>query len=95
MSAGTLPEPVKIRLQSHFAFVRLPFRKSTGYDEMFDSRAQRELLHGLTMWAELKGMGLVTGPSGAGKVTHQRHPEDTARLDGDHRGFCCAARVDV
>jgi hypothetical protein len=47
------------------------------------------------MWAELKGMGLVTGPSGAGKVTHQRHPEDTARLDGDHRGFCCAARVDV
>jgi general secretion pathway protein A len=66
MSAGTLPEPVKIRLQSHFAFVRLPFRKSTGYDEMFDSRAQRELLHGLTMWAELKGMGLVTGPSGAG-----------------------------
>lgn len=67
MSAGTLAEPVKIRLQSHFALVRLPFRKSTGYDEMFDSRAQRELLQGLMMWAELKGMGLVTGPSGAGK----------------------------
>lgn len=67
MSAGTLPEPVKVRLQSHFAFVRLPFRKAMGYDEMFDSRAQRELLHGLQMWGELRGMGLVSGPSGAGK----------------------------
>lgn len=67
MSATTLPEPVKVRLQSHFAFIRLPFRKTMGYDEMFDSRAQRELLHGLQMWAEIRGMALVTGPSGAGK----------------------------
>lgn len=67
MSAKTLPEPIKIRLQSHFAFARLPFRKTMGYDEMFDSRSQRELFHGLTLWSELHGMALVTGPSGAGK----------------------------
>lgn len=67
MSSITLPEIVKIRLQSHFQFTRLPFRKSVKHDEMFDSRAQRELLHGLQMWSELRGMALVTGPSGAGK----------------------------
>lgn len=67
MSARVLPEPVKIRLQSHFSFARLPFRKTLGFDEMFDSRAQRELHQGLTMWSEVRGMALVTGPSGAGK----------------------------
>lgn len=67
MSSTTLPETVKIRLQSHFALTRLPFRKAVKHDEMFDSRAQRELLHGLQMWADIRGMALVTGPSGAGK----------------------------
>lgn len=67
MNAQTLPEPVKIRLQAHYAFVRLPFRKSMGYDEMFDSRSQRDLFHGLMLWSDIHGMGLVTGPSGAGK----------------------------
>lgn len=67
MSAKVLPEPVKIRLQSHYTFVRLPFRKTMGYDEMFDSRSQRDLLQGLLLWSDVRGMGLVTGPSGAGK----------------------------
>lgn len=67
MSTQTLPEPVKLRLQSHFAFVRLPFRKAMGYDEMFDSRSQRELQQGLSLWSDVRGMALVTGPSGAGK----------------------------
>lgn len=73
MNAGTLAEPVKLRLQSHFAFVRVPFRKAMAHDEMFDSRAQRELLFGLNMWSDLRGMALVTGPSGAGKsITARR-----------------------
>lgn len=66
-NAATVSEPVKHRLQAHFAFTRLPFRKAASYDEMFDSRSQRDLLHGLQMWSELHGMGLVTGPSGVGK----------------------------
>lgn len=61
MSAKTLPEPVKLRLQSHFAFVRLPFRKTMGYDEMFDSRSQRELLQGLTALPVCVDPGLKTG----------------------------------
>ena len=83
MSSTTLPEPVKVRLQSHFAFARLPFRKSVKHDETFDSRAQRELLHGLQMWAEIKGMALATGPSGAGKsITARRFVRslDTSRF---------------
>jgi type II secretory pathway predicted ATPase ExeA len=43
------------------------------HDEMFDSRTQRELLHGLQFWSELRGMALVTGQSGAGKsITTRR-----------------------
>lgn len=72
-NAQTLPEPLKLRLQTHFGVPRLPFRKAMGYDEMFDSRVQRELLQGLQMWADLHGMALVTGPSGAGKsITARR-----------------------
>lgn len=72
-NAQTLPEPIKLRLQTHFGLPRLPFRKAMGYDEMFDSRVQRELLQGLQMWADLRGMALVTGPSGAGKsITARR-----------------------
>ena len=67
MNQTTVPEPVKVRLQSHFALARLPFRKTVKPDETFDSRAQRDLLYGLQMWAELRGMALATGPSGAGK----------------------------
>jgi general secretion pathway protein A len=67
MNARVLAEPVKVRLQAHYAFVRLPFRKTMGYDEMFDSRSQRDLFHGLMLWSDIHGMGLVTGPSGAGK----------------------------
>jgi general secretion pathway protein A len=34
---------------------------------MFDSRAQRDLVHGLALWAELRGPALVTGETGVGK----------------------------
>ena len=66
MNAGTLPEHHKRRLQSHFSLVRIPFRKTMGAHEMFDSRSQRDLLHGLQLWAEVRGIALVTGPSGVG-----------------------------
>jgi len=72
MSAATLSETIRVRLQGHFAFVRIPFRKAMGYDEMFDSRTQRDLLHGLQFWSELRGMALITGQSGAGKSITMR-----------------------
>lgn len=57
----------KRRLQSHFGLSKIPFSKYMWAAEMFDSAAQRELLHGLVMWTEVRGIALVTGPSGVGK----------------------------
>lgn len=33
---------------------------------MLDSRSQRDLLHGLQLWAEVRGIALVTRASGVG-----------------------------
>ncbi|KAA0248921.1 MAG: hypothetical protein EDX89_24435 [Acidobacteria bacterium] len=79
MNTPTIPEPQKRRLQAHFAFTRLPFRKNMHASDMFDSRAQRDLLHGLQLWTEIRGLGLATGSSGVGKsITLRRF---TAGLD--------------
>lgn len=57
----------KRRLQSHFGLSKIPFSKYMWAAQMFDSAAQRDLLHGLVMWTEVRGIALVTGPSGVGK----------------------------
>ncbi len=65
-----MTEPTKKqfrRLRSHFAFTKVPFGKSMWAAQMFDSASQRELIQGLHMWTEVKGLCLVTGPSGVGK----------------------------
>jgi type II secretory pathway predicted ATPase ExeA len=55
------------RLRSHFAFSKMPFSKGMLASGMFDSISQRELVHGLKMWTEVRGLCLLTGPSGVGK----------------------------
>jgi ABC-type multidrug transport system ATPase subunit len=55
------------KLRNHFGFSKLPFCKTIWAAHMFDSTGQRELLHSLRLWAEVKGLALVTGPSGVGK----------------------------
>lgn len=67
MNTPTLPPAQKRRLQAHFGFTGLPFRKNVKAHRMFDSQSQRELRHGLHLWLEVRGLGLVTGPSGVGK----------------------------
>jgi type II secretory pathway predicted ATPase ExeA len=67
MNTPTLPPSQKRRLQAHFGFTGLPFRKNVKAHNMFDSQSQRELRHGLHLWLEIRGLGLVTGPSGVGK----------------------------
>ena len=67
MNTPTVPKTHKRRLQAHFGFTGLPFRKNVPAGQMFDSAAQRELLHGLNLWAEVHGLALATGPTGAGK----------------------------
>lgn len=82
-AAATLPEHHKRRLQGHFALTRVPFRKTMLASEMFDSRAQRDLSHGLQLWSEIHGIALVTGASGAGKsITIRRFAQglDEARF---------------
>jgi type II secretory pathway predicted ATPase ExeA len=63
----TLPAHHKLHLQNHFGFTRVPFCKNLFPFEMFDSRSQRDLFHALMLWTDVKGLGLVTGPSGVGK----------------------------
>lgn len=67
MSRRPLPEHHKLRLQSHFGFTRVPFSKNLHPSDMFDSRSQRDVHHGLRLWTEVKGISLVTGMVGVGK----------------------------
>ncbi len=67
MNKPTIPEPQKRRLQAHYGFSGVPFRKNVLANRMFDSSAQRELGHALRMWTEIRGLALVTGPVGVGK----------------------------
>ena len=55
------------RLRAHYGYGRLPFNKKMWAQQMFDSTSQRDLLAGLHMWTEIRGLALVTGPSGVGK----------------------------
>lgn len=57
----------KRRLRAHFNFSRMPFSKQAWAAQMFDSTSQRELLDGLLLWSDLRGIALVTGHSGVGK----------------------------
>ncbi len=67
----------KRRLKAHFGFTKTPFHKSMKAREMFDSGGQRELYQALRMWAELRGIALVTGASGVGKsITLRRFVAD-------------------
>jgi len=75
--AYEIPVAQKRRLQAHFGFAGVPFRKNMPSARMFDSTSQRELYQGLHMWTEVGGLGLVTGPSGVGKsITLRRFVAD-------------------
>ena len=70
MSKNKTPEPSshhKKRLKAHYGFVKMPFSKYMWAKNMFDSQGQRELLASLHMWTEVRGVALVSGPSGVGK----------------------------
>lgn len=69
----TVPKAQQHRLRTHFGMTALPFRKNVAARHMFDSSSQRELRHALPMWLDLRGLALVTGPSGVGKsITTRR-----------------------
>ena len=67
MNTPTIPEPHLRRIQAHFRFSKVPFRKNMFAREMFDSRSQREILYGLLLWVVVHGIALIEGKSGVGK----------------------------
>ena len=73
----TVPNAQQHRLRAHFGMTAVPFRKNVAARQMFDSTSQRELRHALPMWLDLRGLALVTGPSGVGKsITVRRFLAD-------------------
>jgi len=65
------------RLRAHFGLPRIPFSKYMRAANMYDSKSQRELRFGLEMWIDVKGLALVTGPTGVGKsITLRRFAAD-------------------
>ena len=74
----------RIHLKSYFGFTRIPFTKYMWATKMFDASAQRELIDGLHLWLETRGIALLYGPAGVGKsITLRRFREelDDRRFD--------------
>lgn len=74
----------RTHLKSHFGFSKIPFTKYMWATKMFDSSAQRELIDGLHLWLETRGIALLFGPAGVGKsITLRRFREelDDRRFD--------------
>ncbi|MBT3218174.1 MAG: AAA family ATPase [Victivallales bacterium] len=67
MNTPTLPTHQMRRLQAHYGFGGMPFRKNVPTHRMFDSRSQRDLAHGLRLWSEIHGLSLLASPTGNGK----------------------------
>lgn len=69
----------KKRLRAHYGFTKIPFSKYMKATDMYDSQSQREMRFGLEMWLEVRGLALLTGPTGVGKsITLRRF---TGELD--------------
>lgn len=57
----------KLHLKSYFGFSKIPFTKYMWASKMFDAKAQQELIQGLHLWLETRGIALLYGPPGVGK----------------------------
>ncbi len=55
--------------RKHFALTRHPFDKDLAADDLFPSASLAELLARLRHLVDMRGIGLCTGDSGAGKTT--------------------------
>jgi len=74
----------RIHLTSYFGFSKIPFTKYIWATKMFDASAQRDLIDGLHLWLETRGIAVLYGPPGVGKsITLRRFKEelDDRRFD--------------
>lgn len=67
MSQRTVSRGNKRRIQAHYGFTGMPFRKNVKAVKMFDSSSQRQFIQGLQLWPEVGGLALGIGPTGVGK----------------------------
>jgi type II secretory pathway predicted ATPase ExeA len=73
----------RLHLKSYFGFSKLPFTKYMWASKMFDAKAQQELIDGLHLWLETRGIALIYGPPGVGKSISLRK----FKTDLDERRF--------
>ena len=73
----------RLHLKSYFGFSKIPFTKYMWASKMFDAKAQQELINGLHLWPETRGIALLYGPSGVGKSISLRK----FKADLDERRF--------
>ena len=73
----------RLHLKSYFGFSKIPFTKYMWASKMFDAKAQQELINGLHLWLETRGIALLYGPAGVGKSISLRRFKD----DIDDRRF--------
>jgi len=67
----------RTHLTSYFGFSKVPFTKYMWSKKMFDASSQRELIDGLHLWLETRGVALLCGPPGAGKsISLRRFKEE-------------------
>jgi len=67
----------RIHLTSYFGFSKVPFTKYMWSKKMFDASCQRELIDGLHLWLETRGIALLCGPPGVGKsISLRRFKEE-------------------
>lgn len=74
----------RIHLKSYFGFSKIPFTKYMWATKMFEASAQRELIDGLHLWLETRGIALICGAPGVGKsITLRRFKDelDDRRFD--------------
>ncbi|MDQ7827361.1 MAG: AAA family ATPase [Candidatus Eremiobacteraeota bacterium] len=64
------------RLQTFFAFSKIPFTKYVWSSKMFQAKSQQELLQGLHYSLEVRGISLVIGSPGVGKSITLRKFKD-------------------
>jgi type II secretory pathway predicted ATPase ExeA len=59
--------PKARNLKSYYGFTKMPFTKYMWANKMFAAASQKELLEGLSLWLQARGIALVYGPAGVGK----------------------------
>jgi type II secretory pathway predicted ATPase ExeA len=70
-------------LKSYYGFTKMPFTKYMWASKMFTAASQQQMLTGLSLWLQTKGIALVYGPAGVGKSISLRR----FKADVDERRY--------